>query len=241
MTPKAGEKASKTRVTQVGRALAQLGIEHIAAYSPEACGRSGRMFRKLQDRLPKELRLASITTIEAANRCLAEMGITELNVLFEIEPEQEGSAFVPDRNGQGWVILGVQEEHVVAKDNTVAWNGLRVQLPESPLRPHFVSFAVRVHEHWDGAISVHYGPHRLAEYTAPGEIISAPAVTSVAACSEPSRRSLDTSTPEAAASRRPTLTAPARAATAITRAGTKERVSSRTKELPRKAPRKAAA
>lgn len=237
-TPKAGEKVSKAQVTQVGRALAQLGIEHIAAYSAEARGRSERMFRTLQDRLPKELRLAGITTIEAANRWLAERGVSELNALFEIEPEQEGSAFVRDRMGQWRQILCVQEERVVAKDNTVAWNGLRLQLPASPLRPHFVRVAVRVHEHWDGTLSVHYGPHRLAAYTAAGEIISAPAAASAAACSGPSRHGLETPERAARPSRRPTLTAPARAATREKRAGTKERASSRTKELPRR--RKAA-
>lgn len=96
-TPKAGEKVSKTQLTQVGRALAQLGIEHIAAYSPEARGRSERVFRTLQDRLPKELRLAGIKTVEAANHWLREHYMTAHNKAFAVAPEQEGSAFVPDR------------------------------------------------------------------------------------------------------------------------------------------------
>src|SRR6266849_5333815 len=78
-TPKAGEAVSKTVRTQVGRALAQLGIRHIAAYSPEARGRSERAFRTLQDRLPKELALAGIVTLEAANRWIAEHYLAEYN------------------------------------------------------------------------------------------------------------------------------------------------------------------
>src|SRR5512147_2708511 len=98
-TPQAGGTVSRTQPTQVGRALAQLGIEHIAAYSPEARGRSERAFRTLQDRLPKELRLAGITGIEAANRWLAEVYLPEHNARFAVPAEQEGSAFVADRTG----------------------------------------------------------------------------------------------------------------------------------------------
>ena len=231
-TPVAGEKVSKTQLTQVGRALSQLGIKHIAAYSPEARGRSERMFRTLQDRLPKELRLAGITTVEATNRWLAETGIAEHNALFEIAPEEEGPAFVPDTVGLWRETLSVEEERVVAKDNTVAWNGLHLQLPESRLRPHFVRATVRVHEYPDGTLSVHLGPHRLADYTADGELTSAPTASSLASCSEPSRRGLPASPPVEPASRRPTLTAPARAAFDVARVGTEERASSRTKELP---------
>ena len=227
-TPEAGGKVSKTQLTQVGRALAQLGIKHIAAYSPEARGRSERMFRSLQDRLPKELRLAGITTIEAANRWLAETGIAEINEEFQIEPAEEGTAFVIDAAGLWRETLCVEEERVVAKDNTVAWNGHHLQLPESRLRPHFVRATVRVHEYPDGTTSVHLGPHRLADYSAAGGLLSAPTASSVASCSEPSRTS-----PRGRA-KCASLTAPARAASGETRVGTKERASSRTKELHKK-------
>lgn len=234
VTPKAGEKVSKTQLTQVGRALKQLGIEHIAAYSPEARGRSERMFRTLQDRWPKELRLAGISDIEAANRWLAEVGIGEHNGEFEVEPEMEGSAFVPDEAGHGRETLCIEEERVVAKDNTVAWNGLTLQLPESRLRPHFVRMTVRVHEHWDGSLSLHLGPHRLARYTAEG-IMIAPTDPSLAACPGSSRRGLAAPANEARPSRRPTLTTPARAANRKARVGTKERApqGARTKERTR--------
>jgi transposase len=119
-TPKAGEKVSKTQLTQVGRALKQLGIEHIAAYSPQARGRSERLFRTLQDRLPKELRLAGIRTPEAANAWLEAHYMAEHNRLFAIVPEEEGTAFVADRDGAWRDILCVIEERVVGNDNTVA-------------------------------------------------------------------------------------------------------------------------
>src|SRR5579863_7040633 len=109
-TPKAGEPVSRTVRTQVGRALAQLGIRHIAAYSPEARGRSERAFRTLQDRLPKELALAGIATIAAANRSLAEPSLAAHNARFAVAPEQAGTAFVPDRNGAAGAALCIQEE-----------------------------------------------------------------------------------------------------------------------------------
>jgi hypothetical protein len=96
---------SKSVLTQVGRALAQLGIRHIAAYSPEACGRSGRAFRTLQDRLPKELALAGLTTIAAANRWLAETYWPAHNAAFAVAPAEAGSAFVADRTGRVREIL----------------------------------------------------------------------------------------------------------------------------------------
>jgi hypothetical protein len=188
-TPQAGGKVSKTQLTQVGRALAHLGIEHIAAYSPEARGRSERAFRTLQDRLPKELRLAGITTIEAANAWLAETYIAEYNRLFAIEPLEEGSAFVPDMAEVWRETLCVIEERVVAKDNTVAWAGRRLQIPSSRLRPHFVKAKVWGHEYPNGVVSIFLGPHRLATYDASGAEISAPATTSMAPCSKPSRPS----------------------------------------------------
>jgi transposase len=188
-TPQAGGKVSKTQLTQVGRALAHLGIEHIAAYSPEARGRSERAFRTLQDRLPKELRLAGITTIEAANAWLAETYIAEYNRLFAVEPLEEGSAFVPDMAEVWRETLCVIEERVVAKDNTVAWAGRRLQIPSSRLRPHFVKAKVWGHEYPNGVVSIFLGPHRLATYDASGAEISAPATTSMAPCSKPSRPS----------------------------------------------------
>ena len=134
-TPTAGGKVSRTQPTQVGRALAQLGIEHIAAYSPEARGRSERVFRTLQDRLPKELRLAGITDIEAANRWLAEVYLPEHNARFAVPAEQDGSAFVADRTGAWRDILCIQEERLVGNDNTVKWKRLSLQIPAVAAAP----------------------------------------------------------------------------------------------------------
>jgi hypothetical protein len=170
-TPKAGEKVSTTRLTQVGRALKQLGIEHIAAYSPQARGRSERAFRTLQDRLPKEFALAGIRTVEAANRWLAETYIPEYNAAFAVAAEQEGSGFLHDRTAAWPDILCVHEERTVGNDNTVKWRTLSLQLPPSRLRPHFVKAVVRVHEYPDGTIAVFLGPHRLADYQPDGTIV----------------------------------------------------------------------
>ena len=137
-TPEAGGPVSRTVQTQFGRALKQLGIEHIAAYSPQARGRSERVFATLQDRLPKELKLAGIDTVAAANRWLSETYMAEHNKLFAIGAEQEGSAFVTDTMGAWREILCVQEERTVGNDNTVKWQRLSLQLPPSRLRPHFV-------------------------------------------------------------------------------------------------------
>jgi transposase len=222
-TPAAGA-VSKTQLTQVGRALKQLGIRHIAARSPEARGRSERMFRTLQDRVPKELRLAAITTIEAANIWLKAY-MAEHNARFAVAPEQEGTMFVADRDGAYREILCVQEERVVANDNTVSWNGRRLQLPESPLRPHFVKATVRIHEYPDAMVSLFLGPHRLAQFTAEGTpIVAAPTNPSLAPCSGPSRTS-----PKGRA-KSASLTAPARVAHDNARVGTKKRTAGRTKK-----------
>lgn len=180
VTPEAGKGPSRTSLTQVGRALQQLGIEHIAAYSPQARGRSERAFLTLQDRLPKELRLAGIETVAAANAWLAATYIPEHNARFAIVAEQDGSAFVADRTDAWREILCIQEDRVVGNDNTLSWRRLRLQLPPSRLRPHFVRATVRVHEYPDGSIAVFLGPHRLADYD-PGGVQVIPAETRVAA------------------------------------------------------------
>ena len=167
-TPEAGGKVSKTRLTQVGRALKQLGIAHIAAYSPQARGRSERPFHTLQDRLPKEMALVGIATVEAANRWLAETYIAEYNHLFAIVAEQPDTAFVAATAGAWREILCIQEDRTVGNDNTVSWHRMRLQLPPSRLRPHFVKAVVRVHEYPDGTIAIYLGPHRLADFGADG-------------------------------------------------------------------------
>ena len=166
-TREAGGKVDRDNPTQVRRALQQLGIELIPAYSPEARGRSERMFGTLQKRLPQELRLAGITTIEAANRFLREIYIPQHNSRFAIKPEEPGSAFVPFA-GPLDDILCVQEERTVSGDNTVRYKGLILQIPEDRHRHHYVKAKVRVHEYPDGRLAVFHGPRRLATFEANG-------------------------------------------------------------------------
>lgn len=166
-TPKAGEAVSRTVRTQVGRALEDLGIRHIAAYSPEARGRSERAFRTLQDRLPKELRLAGITTVEAANRWIAGTYIAAYNASFAVVAEQPGTAFVAIHEDAWRHTLCIQEHRQVGNDNTVRWRGRTLQIPPSRLRPHFVRAKVRLNEYPDGAIALFWGPHRIADFPPP--------------------------------------------------------------------------
>jgi transposase len=170
-TPVAGQPVDKEQRTQVGRALHRLHIEHIPAYSPEARGRSERMFGTLQDRLPKELRLAGIATIEAANRFLAETYLPAHNARFAVPAAQPGSAFVRGRDTGFADELRIQEDRVVGNDNTVRYQGLSLQLPPSPLRPHFVKAKVRVHDYPDGTLAVFHGPRCLACYDSQGQLI----------------------------------------------------------------------
>jgi transposase len=169
-TPKAGEAVDKERLTQVGRALDRLGIEHIPAYSPEARGRSERMFGTLQDRLPKELKLAGITTIEAANRFLRELYLPAHNARFAKPPALPDSAFVAADPARLREVLCVQEERIVARDNTVAYDGLKLQLPPSPARAHYVKAKVKVRRYPDGTIALFHGPRLLARYDAEGRL-----------------------------------------------------------------------
>jgi hypothetical protein len=167
-TPEAGGAVDKDRLTQVGRALKQLGIEHIPAYSPEARGRSERMFGTLQDRLPKELALAGIASVEAANRFLRDIYLPAHNACFAKPPALPESAFVQADPAQLREILCVQEERIVARDNTVAYDGLKLQLPPSPLRAHYVKARVLVRKYPDATLAVFHGPRLLARYDAVG-------------------------------------------------------------------------
>jgi transposase len=169
-TPEAGGRVDKDNPTQVGRALAQLGIELIAAYSPEARGRSERMFGTLQKRLPQELRLAGITTMDDANRFLEEVFWPAHNGRFARPAEAAGSAFVAFA-GSLADILCVQEERVVSNDNTVRYKGRTLQIPANRHRHHYVKARVRVHEYPDATLAVFHGPRCLARYRADGSLI----------------------------------------------------------------------
>jgi len=167
-TPEAGGKVDKATPTQVGRALAQLGVEHIAAYSPEARGRSERMFGTLQDRLVREMADAGITTLAAANRFLKEVYLADHNARFTVAAAEPGTAFVPVSGTNLADILCHQEERVVGNDNTVRFERLVLQIPPSPLRAHFVKATVRVHRYPDDRLALFHGPRCIARYQPDG-------------------------------------------------------------------------
>ena len=167
-TPQANGKVDRDQPTQVGRALAHLGVEHIAAYSPQARGRSERAFQTLQDRLTKELALAGIGTVEAANAFIRDTYIPAHNARFAIAPEQEGSAFVAVAGLDLAEILCVQEDRCVGNDNCVSFNRLKLQIPESPLRAHFVKANVKVRQYPDGTLAIFHGPRCLGRYDESG-------------------------------------------------------------------------
>jgi transposase len=167
-TPTAGGEVDRSKPTQVGRALERLGVEHIAAYSPQARGRSERVFHTLQDRLVKELALKEIDTVEAANLFLCDVYIPEYNARFAVAAAQEGTAFVAIPGVDLAEILCVQEERQVGNDNCVSFNRLKLQIPESPLRAHFVKTRVKVRQYPDGTHAIFYGPRCLGRYDKKG-------------------------------------------------------------------------
>jgi len=170
-TPKAGGKVDKTKPTQVGRALAQLGITHIPSYSPEARGRMERAFGTLQNRLPPELRLAGIASVEAANRYLKEQFVPDYNARFAVPAEEEGSAFIAYAGRPLADILCIQENRQVGRDNCVTWNRLALQIPSQRHRHHYVKATVRVHQYPDGRLAIFDGPSCLARFDRNGKPI----------------------------------------------------------------------
>ena len=168
LTPKVGGKVDPHRRTQVGRALRELGIQMIPAYSPQARGRSERNFGTWQGRLPQELRLAGITTLEAANAFLRERYVAEFNRRFQVLAAQPGSAFVPGRSRDLDLIFALQFERTVNRDNTVSFQNLSLQIQAVRWRASLAGCMVTVHQHLDGIITLTHGPHRLGTYDAQG-------------------------------------------------------------------------
>lgn len=167
-TPKAGEPVDKTRVTQVGRALKELGIQMIPAYSPQARGRMERSFSTWQQRLPQELRLAGITTLEAANRFLRDRYLAEFNAKFSVKAAERGTAFRPcARRDLDW-IFSLQTERVVANDNTVALKDRWWQIEKSRWRHSLAGVTVTLHQHLDATVSIRYGPHLVGRFDETG-------------------------------------------------------------------------
>jgi len=169
-TPKAGGKVDKENPTHFGRAMRQLGIEMIAAYSPEARGRSERAFKTHQDRLPKELLLEGITTMAEANRYLEEVYMPAFNKEFSHPSTLEGSAFVPLCGLDLDDILCEQYERTVGADNCVRFEGKILQIPKNDSRYHFVKVKVRIHRYPDSSLAIFHGPRKIAAYTKEGAL-----------------------------------------------------------------------
>jgi transposase len=164
LTPEAGEMVDRQRLTQVGRALRELGIEMIPAYSPQARGRSERNFGTWQRRLPQELRLRGITDIEEANRFLRGGYLAEFNRKFRVAPAQQESAFVPAGGKDLDRVFSLHHERVVNRDNTIQFANRVLQIERTKWRGTLAGCRVLVCEHLDGRVSVYYGPHRVAEF-----------------------------------------------------------------------------
>src|SRR5467141_887003 len=168
LTPKAGEPVDHHRLTKVGRALRELGIQMIPAYSAQARGRSERGFSTWQGRLPPELRAQQIKTLEQANRFLREQYVRDFNQRFSKPASEKGSAFVPLRRKDLDLVFALQHERVVARDNTVSFANKVWQLERTKLRGTLAGCRVTVHEHLDQTVSITFGPHLVGRYDAQG-------------------------------------------------------------------------
>ena len=169
VTVKEGEKVDKHRLTQVGRAMKELGVQMIAAYSPQARGRSERSFGTWQGRLPQELRLAGITTLAAANSFLRGRYIQEFNGQFSVPSAEKGTAFRRTSRGDLHWIFSVRTERVVSKDNTVAIQDRSWQIDKTRFRSTLAGSTVTIHEHLDETVSIRYGPHVVGRFNRAGE------------------------------------------------------------------------
>jgi len=167
-TPKAGDVVDRQRLTQVGRALAELNIEMIAAYSPQARGRSERNFGTWQGRLPQELALKAITTVEEANQFLRESYIAEFNRRFSVAAAQTGTAFLPVQNKDLELIFSLQHERVAGKDNTVRIANLCLQIERTSWRNSLAGCRVKVHQHFDQTFTILYAGRIVGRYSLEG-------------------------------------------------------------------------
>jgi transposase len=189
-TPKAKGPVDKTRVTQVGRALARLGIEHIPAYSPQARGRSERLNRTVQDRLVNELRVAGITTLAAANAYLRDVFVPRFNETFSRPPRDPEPAWVAVGDADLAQILCHEEARVVGQDNTVTIDTVALQIAKQPGRRTCAGLAVIVRRHLNGQYAIWRGAQRLGHFEATGQPVNA-AVPMERRSSRPSTRPLD--------------------------------------------------
>jgi hypothetical protein len=142
--------------TQVGRLLAELGIESIPAFSPQAKGRVERSWETHQDRLSVELKLAGVATMAEANAFLPGY-LERYRDRFAVAPRSAESAYVPmadetdlDR------LFCFKYQRRVAADNTVQFGGRMLQIPPGAERLSYTRVVVEVHERLDGSVAVVY-------------------------------------------------------------------------------------
>ena len=171
-TPTSGTGPDRRKLTQVGRALHQLGIEHILGYSPQARGRSERVNRTLQDRLVNELRVAGIRTVAAANRYLREQFLPAFNAEFARPPADPTSAFVPLGRADLAEILCHEEARVVAPDNTVRLDGLLLQIAKQRGRRTCAGLTVTLRRYLNGTHAIWWGTRCLGRYSPAGHALS---------------------------------------------------------------------
>ena len=164
VTPKAGGKVDENQVTQLGRALRELGIKMIPAYSPQARGRMERSYRTWQGRLPEELRMRGMATLEQANRFLREPYLAEFNRRFMVPAKERGSAFVRTRRKDLEWVFSIQHERTVNQDNTIALDNRILQIQKTRWRNTLAGCKVTVYEHLGGAVVVRFGPHEVAHF-----------------------------------------------------------------------------
>src|ERR1700741_2866705 len=154
LTPKSGGKVDYERPTQVGRAMKELGVQMIPSYSPQARGRSERNFSTWQGRLPQELRLRGIRTLEAANKFLNEHYIAEFNRRFTVPAAQRGTAFLSCRHRNLEMIFTQRFERVVDRDNTVSFHNMVMQIERAEWRPTLAGCKVIIHQHMDTTLTL---------------------------------------------------------------------------------------
>jgi hypothetical protein len=171
-TPKSGGKVDYERPTQVGRAMKELGVQMIPSYSPQARGRSGRNFSTWQGRLPQELRLRGIRTLDGANQFLREHYIAEFNRRFTVPAAQRGTAFLSCRRRNLEMIFTQRYERTVDQDNTVRFHNLIMQIERAEWRPTLAGCKVIIHQHLDTTLTLMIAGHRVGHYSAEAKLLT---------------------------------------------------------------------
>lgn len=171
-TPKAGEPVDRQALTQVGRALRELDIRLIPAYTPQARGRSERGFRTWQGRLPQELRVRNITTPEEANHFLEKEYIREFNNKFTVIAKEDGTAFVPCTRSDLNRVFSIQTERTVNRDNTVKFKNMTLQIDKQDWRRSMEGCRVTVYQHFNDTITIGFGPQEIGRYSSDGKPIN---------------------------------------------------------------------